>query len=136
MSLNRERGEVLAGMGPYRVVPAAKWRELPRVHHVYQEYEIPDNPCTRLEIKSRPLYADALARAQAAFQEAGAMMPVVIPESAILVQEYPKTSQVVFLFAREVAGRELIVALPPYTLDHKVIGWLTTTGRWVPDVVH
>ncbi len=127
MPLNRETGEPLP-IGRSRPVPAAKYRELTEVRVPYLYEEGKQFKSTREGL--RPMYLDAITRAADAFKREGAMLPISFPEDAILVHEYPDAGLVEFVFAREVAGKELYVRIPPYPLHPSVIGWLKATNRW------
>lgn len=133
MSLNRALGEPHPLGFKHRVVPVSKYRDLDNVRVPYEvmqgkQFKTP-------KVISRPIFEDAVARAREAFEEAGAVfgnhrLRLSFPEDAILVQEYPEQHQVEFIFARSVAGEEMFVRIPPYTLPRDVIGWLKATARW------
>ena len=132
MPLNRTTGERLGDLGPvYRVVPAAKWRDLPGVRAEYELVRAGKWPAKR----TRPIYEDYVVTAQATFVAAGALMPVWIPSESILVQEYPLSGRVAFAAARDVMGREQIV-WRYYDLSPGVVAWLAATGRWQKHVQH
>ena len=133
MPLNREQGEPHPEGLQHRVVPISKYKELDNVRVPYEvmqgtQFKTP-------KTLSRPLFEDALARAREAFEEKGAIfgnsrLALSFPEDAILVQEYPSEHKVEFIFVRKVAGEEMFVRIPPYTLPPNVIGWLKATNRW------
>jgi len=125
MALNRDCGERIEGMSDkFRIAPLAKWRDLTGIQVPYQ---IPGK--FRPRTATRPMYEDAVETAREAFAGAGALMPVVINESDVLVQEYPDEKAVVFVFYRKVAGEDKFVTRR-YDLDEKLIGFLKTAGRW------
>lgn len=129
MPLDRTKGEILEGMGDvYRVVPPAKWREITRVT---TKYKVESGSAFKVLVeKSRPIYEDAITLAREAFANAGALMPIIIDDSCILVQEYPEENRVAFIFSRTVAGTEMVFGRG-YDLTPEEIGWLVTTNRWV-----
>lgn len=133
MPLDHERGEPNPLGLRHRVVPVSKYRELP---HLEVEYETTTGKQFKVPVtRTRPIYADAVIRAREAFEAKGAIFPNVnrirsFPEDAILVQEFPEQGQVEFIFCRKVAGEEMFVRIPPYTLPPDLIGWLKATDRW------
>lgn len=126
MSLNRHQGEPHPLGHKHRVVPISKYRDLDNVR---VPYEIADGKF-KTQVFSRPMFEDAVERAKEAFLERGALMPMTFDEDAILVQELPETNQVEFIFVRRIAGQEMFVRIPPYTLPPDMIGWLKATNRW------
>lgn len=125
MPLNRDAGERIEGMSDkFRIAPLAKWRELTGIQVPYQ---VPTK--FRPKTAYRPMVDDAFETARKAFADAGALVPVVINENDVLVQEYPDERAVVFVFRRVIAGQEMFVTRK-YDLDDKLIGFLKTTGRW------
>lgn len=125
MPLNRDAGERIEGMpDKFRIAPLAKWRELTGIQVPYQ---VPTK--FRPKTAYRPMVDDAFETAAKAFADAGALIPVVINESDVLVQEYPDERVVVFVFRRVIAGQEMFVTRR-YDLDERLIGFLRTTGRW------
>ncbi|MCK9549206.1 hypothetical protein [Aquamicrobium sp.] len=131
MPLNRDAGERIEGLSDnFRIAPLAKWRELTGIQVPYQ---IPGK--FRPRTATRPMYEDALETAKKAFADAGALIPVVISESDVLVQEYPADQAVVFVFYRKIAGEDKFVTRR-YDLDDRLIGFLKTTGRWEDTTVN
>ena len=128
MPLDRSKGEILEGMGDtYRVVPAAKWRELTRIT---TKYKVQSGTAFKIWVnRTRPIYEDAITLARAAFANAGALEPIIIDDSCILVQEYPDDNRVAFVFSRLIAGEEKVFGRG-YDLTPQEVGWLVTTGRW------
>lgn len=124
------RGEDIEGLGPhYRVAPVAKWAELTNLTVPYQ---VP-HPF-RTIMKDRPIFMDALESAKDAFLKAGAVLPIDIYEDDILVQEYPLSGSVVFIFRRDVGIQEKFVTRK-YDLPPSAIAWLKATNRW-SDLTH
>ena len=104
MALNR-RGEVIGDLGnDFNLAPLARWTDT-------------------------PLYEEAYTKARDSFAAAGALHPVQIDPNQVLVQEYPHTNKVCFLFFRQIAGRDHYY---PYvfSLPEKLVAELRTTGRW------
>lgn len=129
--LNMQSGETLDGLGPlYRVVPVSKWAELT---NLTVPYTVP-HPF-RTITKTRPLFMDALETAKDAFLKAGAVLPIDIYEDDILVQEYPLTGSVVFVFRRFIGIEERFVPRK-YDLPPSAIAWLKATGRWSDTITH
>jgi len=81
------------------------------------------------------LWRLACQAAAEAFAASGALRPVTFDDDHILVQEYPGTQQIAFIFARPVAGQPMHY---PYifTLSRQAIAELRTAGRWEDEVVH
>lgn len=122
---NTDAGELIDGLGPhFRIAPVGKWEELTGFHVPYQ---VP-HPF-RTIVKERPIFLDALEKAKDAFIAAGAVLPIDISEDDILIQEYPLTGTVVFLFRRHVGIREMFVPVK-YDLPPAAIAWLKATNRW------
>jgi hypothetical protein len=101
--LDMINGELLGDLGSdYRVVPHEKW--------------IDTN-----------LFTEAGGRAAAAFVASGAIQPITFEQ--ILVQEYPDSGRVAFLFSRRISGKwhyaPVVLALAPH-----VIAELQMAGRW------
>lgn len=127
MTLNRS-GEHLEGLGHrFRVVPAAKWRDLTGIEI---EYEVPGK--FRATKKRRSIYEDALVYARDAFARAGALLPIILDDSSIQVQEYPEQGVVAIIVSRNIAGEEKLV-WRKYTLTDDVLQWLRVKGAW-PDL--
>lgn len=128
MPLDHERGEPNPLGLRHRVVSSSKYRDLDNLRVPYEmmtgkQFKSP-------VVVSRSIYEDAVERARSAFLEQGALVPIVFSEDAILVQEYPSEGMVEFIFARRIAGEEMFVRIPPYTLPPDLIGWLKATDRW------
>lgn len=105
MPLNRETGEIVGDLGAdYIVAPFSRYAET-------------------------PLLGEAIAHATDAFVAAGALLPISIREPDVLIQEYPATNKVVFLFQRRICGKEHFY---PYvfSLPHQMVQALRLVGRW------
>lgn len=128
--LNTQTGEDIEGLGPhYRVVPVSKWAELSSLTVPYQ---VP-HPF-RTIMKDRPIFLDALENAKDAFIKAGAILPIDIYEDDILIQEYPLSGSVAFVFRRYIGVQEKFVTRK-YDLPPSAIAWLKATNRW-SDLTH
>ncbi len=105
MPLNRETGEIIGDLGTsYYIAPFARWVDT-------------------------PLFGEACSQAADAFISAGALLPVDFREPDVLIQEYPDTNRVAFVFQRKIGGREHFY---PYifALPHPMVQSLRLTGRW------
>lgn len=108
MPLDRQDGEIVGDLGPnYRVVPAVKWCD-------------------------SPFWPIAVEDARRAFQAAGSLYYNPRADD-VLVQEYPETNRVAFLFCREIKGQEMIYPAV-FSLPEPVINSLVVTGRWSRDL--
>jgi hypothetical protein len=125
MPLDRKNGEVLDGL-PASMHVVIDHRHLAAMNNLLVEYEAPGK--FRAIKKHRPLFDDAMAIAQQRFAEAGALLPVVIDESGILVQVYPKENKVAVIVMRTIAGQERFVARD-YDLPPSVIKSLLATTK-------
>ena len=133
MPLDRERGEILGSLGSdYRIADAQKWAGLTQVQGDFMVPLSPEAARFRAapEIQRMPVFTHALWVAKEAFRSAGAMWPVTIEPDDIRVQEYPRTSQIVFLFQRDIAGVTHYVMSEPYQLDETVVSSLVLAGQW------
>lgn len=109
MSFNQQFGEPIENLGGgYRVVPLAKWADT-------------------------ELWTQAAEAAAQAFVNSGALFPVQFTD--ILVQEYPKTNKLCFLFEATVKGKPMFY---PYVWSMKkdMIAEFVNTGRWQPHTEH
>jgi hypothetical protein len=105
MPLNKTTGEIIGDLGTdFYVAPFARW-------------------------STTPLFAEAYDRAVEAFVTSGAILPVKITAEQVLVQEYPTSNQVAFVFQATIRGQE---HLYPYVfkLEPKLVAELRTIGRW------
>ncbi len=122
MPLDRQRGEKLDGYEhePYVVIPFQRLAELTNLQ---VPYEVKGK--FRVVKKQRALFADVMANAQQRFLEAGALMPVILDESGILVQAYPQLNKIAVIVMRQVAGVERFVTrvydnIPRVVLDNLI----------------
>jgi len=105
MSLNLDQGEIISGVGgPYSIPPRNRWM-------------------------GSQFFEEARQKAIEAFQQSGAMLPVVIDPESVLVQEYTASGRLAFIFQRIIAGKEhfypYVFTIPPDMLRE-----LRVTGRW------
>jgi hypothetical protein len=108
MALNHDLGELIQGLpGPYRVVPLHKWQDT-------------------------QLWEQAAEMAGKAFKRSGSLRKRV-QFTDVLVQEYPKTSKLLFLFEATVAGQPMYYPWV-WDLTPEMIAEFTTTGKWVPGI--
>lgn len=111
MAFDKTKGESIDGMpDDYVVVSVHKWRDT-------------------------PLLPQAVEAAAEAFQQAGALLPVWIEEDDILVQEYPRTHQIAFLFQRRIRGEEHFYPYV-YELPAEAIKELIVSGLWTTPTEH
>lgn len=102
---DRHKGERIEGLPErYVVAPNSRWTD-------------------------SPMFADAAKHAAAAFAQSGALHPVFFSADDILVQEYPDTYQVAFIFARKIAGKPYFYPFV-YDLPPEMVAWLKNAGRW------
>lgn len=104
-----------------------KWMELVQITVPFTFY--PYGPCSKPETEMKPILLDAMDRAKEAFIEAGALRPVQFNDTDIKVYEFPRQGQVLFVFYRTIAGKQMEFSRK-YDLTPQVIGFLKTTGRW------
>jgi len=103
--LDHNNGERIEGLPErYVVAPADRWTD-------------------------SPLFADAVKHAVDAFMQAGALRPIFFGADDILVQEYPDTRQVAFIFARKIAGKPYYYPFV-YDLPDDMVAQLKAVGRW------
>lgn len=106
MALNR-KGERIQGLGEdFVVVPTSRWTDT-------------------------VLFQEAYDNAVKSFEQSGALIPIRIEDTEIMVQEYPKDNKLLFLFYRQIRGRDhyypFVFNLPP-----PMVAELRTIGRWGP----
>jgi hypothetical protein len=128
MPLNHLAGEHLDGYDPvYRVVAPSKYAEQTRLTTIVEEMR--GKKFQRKVKVQRSIWEAALRHAQLAFYSAGAD-PGRLAYDCI-VQEYPRTGMVVFIFNATVLGEERYV-LAPFKLGHEQIADLTVRNLWQP----
>ena len=134
MPLDRRRGEVLDGLPPSPHIPL-DFKHLAALSNYTVTYDAA--PKFRLAgvnyTKKRPVYEDALARAEEAFLAKGALAPVKFDSSGILVQVYPKLDMLFVIFMRPIAGEEYYHVSDPYHAPLPVVAsLLAEAGRKMP----
>lgn len=111
MPLDKVKGEPIDGMpDDYIVVNISKWR-------------------------NTPLMPQAAEAAADAFIAIGALLPVWFEEDDILVQEYPRSGQIAFLFQRRIRGETHYYPYV-YELPKAAIKELVAEGLWTPPTEH
>lgn len=82
-----------------------------------------------LRYAGTPLHWDAMRHAVAAFQAAGALLPITFEPDDVLIQEYPRHNKLAFVFQRRIAGKE---HLYPFVFDMppKMVAELKNLGKW------
>ena len=134
MPLDRHNGEVLDGLPPSPHIPL-DFKHLAALSNYTVTYEAA--PKFKLAgvsySKKRPVYEDALARAEEAFLAKGALAPVKFDNSGILVQVYPKMDMLFVIFMRPIAGAEYYHVSDPYHAPPPVIlSLLAEAGKKMP----
>lgn len=135
MPLDRINGEVLDGLPPSPHI-ALDFKHLAALSNYTTSYE--DAPKFKLPgaeyaKKKRPVYEDALARAEAAFLAKGALAPIRFDNSGILVQVYPKLDMLFVIFMRPIAGVEHFHVSDPYHAPPPlVLSLLAEAGKKMP----
>jgi len=133
MPLNHVTGEQLTGTDPvYRVVPAKKYKELPRLTVPVEEETGGKFKVKR--IVERPIWEYALGEAQIALFKAG--VPVTKLAYDAIVQEYPRTNNIIFVFHVRTGSKDLYITVPPeppgITLRPEQVADLTAANLWQP----
>lgn len=129
MPLNHEIGERIEGLDDvFIVAPFAKYAEQTRLTTIVEETV--GTKFKRKVKRARPIVAVAMKYAQGGFEKLG------LPRGAdidILVQEYPRTGQVAFLFCARHMGKDYYIAPPAvFQLGEAQIADLTLRGLWQP----
>lgn len=106
MSFNREKGEFLAGLGTdYVIAPNGRWTDT-------------------------PLYDEAARHALEVFRESGSLaIRQHFDDDEILVQEYPKSRKLAFLFCRKIRNEPYYYTFT-WDLPPEMITELRMSGRW------
>ena len=106
MSLNREKGEFLEGLGTdYVVAPNHRW----------------------IDTK---LFKEAARHALEVFRESGSLaIRQHFDDDEILVQEYPKQRKLAFLFCRKIRNEPYYYTFT-WDLPPEMIAELRMSGRW------
>lgn len=128
MPLNRVSGETVEGMDAiFRVAPVEKWQAQTRLTTVVEEMH--GAKFKRKRKVSRPIWDVALAYAQRCFHASGAKPGPLSCD--VIVQEYPRTNMVVFIFEADIFGHEMLVPAP-FILSPGQIADLTVRNLWQP----
>lgn len=130
MPLNHVQGEPnVEGMDPiYRVVPLTKYSDASRL--TTEVEEVSGRKFKRKVKVERPIWIVALRHAMEAFVGAGAQPGSKLAYD-VLVQEYPKTGVVCFLFNATINGEEKYV-VAPFKLGDAQIADLVLRNQWQP----
>lgn len=105
MGLNRELGEYMPEFGhQYRVVKTLKW-------------------------SGSPFMETACQHAAGIFKASGALSPVRFFEDEILIQEYPVSRRLLFLFCKRVNGNDLYTHYV-FDLSPAVIEQFRVSNMW------
>ena len=120
----------------YRVVPAKKYKDLPRLTvHVEEET---GGKFKRKQIVERPIWEYVLGEAQIALFKAG--VPVKKLQYDAVVQEYVRSGALVFIFQVRHGGKDLYITVPPeppgIMLRPDQIADLTAANLWQPYVTN
>lgn len=125
-------GEVVEGLDEiFQVAPLNKWTEQTRLTTVVKE--VRGNKFKQEVDVEKPIWLAALEYAQRAFYNSGAT-PGLMSYDCI-VQEYPRTGQICFIFNADIGGEEMFVTAP-FQLSDQQIADLTTRGLWQPYRMH
>ena len=134
LMLDHVNGEAVEGMDSvFRIVPVAKYQDQPRLTTTVKR--MTGRLFRRNVDVEMPIFRAAWEHAQHAFANSG--VPAGNTQVDILVQEYPRTNTVCFVFYTQILGRQLYVTAP-FTLSHAQIGDLTLRGLWAPhtELIH
>lgn len=125
--LNHTIGEVVEGMDDlFAVVPFAKYAEQTRLTAIVDE--VTGSKFKRKVKRERPIVEVAMRHAKEAFEKEG------LPKGAtidIIVQEYPRTACLCFIFHTRINGQDKFVTAP-FKLGDEQIKDLTLRGLWTP----
>lgn len=127
MALDHEHGELIEGMDyVYTIAPAQKYAELTNLVITLEEET--GGKFKRKKPVTRPIFEHAMRYAARAFRNSG-----ISPGSDIdiLVQEYPRTNMVCFVFCVEDEDEDLLVPVP-VLLGEQMIADLVSRGLWQP----
>lgn len=104
MPLNHNLGEPIEGLGPFRVVPNAKWRET-------------------------SMFEQAATIAAQAFMDKGALLPITFDEKEVLTQEFPGVNVLMFIFCKSIRGQDHF-SVREFQLPDDMMRELKTLGKW------
>lgn len=111
MPLNRLLGEFMPEFGRmYRIVPLEPWTQT-------------------------PFFGHACEHAAKVFKEAGAFGKIRFLPSDILVQQYPLTSKLLFLFSYSVKGQEMFTHYV-FELSPEAVREFAASGMWDMSLPH
>ncbi len=126
MGLDRENGELLVSqkkgnLGPqYRVVPVAKWLDLPYWEAAHQE---------AISVFARTAADERMKQKRAIFP------PARLSPDSVVVQEYPTQGRLVFIFQARIGVKDMhhpvVISLSPEDITQLVL-----MGRWKRELVH
>ena len=126
MPLNHIVGEHISGMDAvHRVVPLKKYQDLTNLTTPVKE--LTGNNFKREIFVDRPIWDAALGHAQIVFHQAGASR--LGTSYDVVVQEYPRTGHVVFIFCAKINGEDHYVDAP-FALAPEQIADLKVRGLW------
>ena len=126
MLLNKEHGEVLEGLPAGRHV-VIEPRILAELNRYRCDYEVPKK--FGFETRQRSVYEDAVAHARKAFEDAGALLPVIIDTDHVLVQAYPDQLMIAVVIARVIAGKSNYVVREYPTPQPVMDALLAASGK-------
>jgi hypothetical protein len=126
MPLNREHGETVEGMDAiFRVAPVEKWQAQTRLTTIVEEMQ--GTKFRRKRKVSKPIWEAALDHAKRCFFNSGA--PPGPLSFDCIVQEYPRTSIVCFIFEATIFGHNMLVTAP-FLLTPEQIADLAVRNLW------
>ncbi len=132
MPLDHVNGECIDGLDIiYRIVPISKYQELPGLTTVVEVTE--GKKFKRKKFESVPVWQAAENYAKITFCNSGA--PAGQLGYDILVQEYPRTHQVAFIFCAEIFGHEQFV-VAPFELSQEQVTEMKAIAQWEDIVVN
>lgn len=131
MRLDKERGEILGGLGVPYVVPTEDWGDLNKVKFTVEI----DRPDGKWPDKRKISILDhACLMAERDFLNDGALWPVTFDENSLTVQWYPSRKQVVIIFQHPVRGK-LMFRHYTYNPNEAHIRWLCFKRNWPKPIV-
>lgn len=129
MPLDHVKGEIIEEMDAVFIVsPLSKWASQSRL--TTEVEEVQGKKFKRKVMVTRPIWQVALSYAKMAFVHAGAQPGSDLAYDCI-VQEYPRTDIVCFLFNATVNGQEMYFTAP-FKLGKDQIADLTLRNLWRP----
>lgn len=126
MPLDHVNGERVEGMDLiYRVVPIEKYQQLPGLTTLVEKTT--GSAFKNKKVECLPIWKAATDYAQIAFKNSGA--PAGPLHYDMLVQEYPATGRVCFVFCAKIFGVEMYVQAP-FQLTDEQIAEMKVIGEW------